>query len=510
MLRDSIFRTKVYKPSRLDNILSAWPKIPVSAARKLVIRGVLISSGLLAYWYLKGHQRDEDTHQRPMASKIVQDARFRLAAECHYLSTREADERLRAHEERFVCSHLRSCYADCSTLSSAPWKSYQWVSQRLSCGRILDLWAIYNDHIDVPLCRHLSKKLFATVALELDEVYSAEPSPDAESLRQAIRRGFGAANNRRMTTLLRPRPGSPQHTTTDSHITPAPAPLPAAHKAQEETSQRKAPELHTAAPHLFPGAAHDSKGKLTQRCALLLVYDHQDRVLHVASTGNCRAVLGRRSRRERESWTATVIPVDQQMHNKLVHPGGPYVLRNSPLLGTLGLLWGQEGLPGAHNSDDNTLTIPRPTILQVTPEPLVTSVEVEPGRGCFVAMASSRLWECLSAVEVVALVGRWMDEPKNTGTEEGFKGWTKYIDSVGLTTVSRHALTGQGRLSQRSLNFASPDERFVLEDGNAASHLIRNALGGRLQSQPLSAWLRFSHLLGRGYPADMTASVLFF
>ncbi|PYI32111.1 hypothetical protein BP00DRAFT_445921 [Aspergillus indologenus CBS 114.80] len=452
MLRDSIFRTKVYKPSRLDTILSAWPKIPVSAARKLVIRGVLIGSGLLAYWYLKGHQRDEDTHQRPMASKIVQDARFRLATECHYLSTREADERLRAHEERF---------------------SYQWVSKRLSCGRILDFWAIYNDHIDVPLCRHLSKKLFASVALELDEVYSAEPSPDAESLRQAIRRGFGAANNRRMTTLLRPRQGSPQHTAPDSQITPAPAPLQAARKAQEGTSHHKAPELHTAAPRLFPGAAHESKGELTQRCALLLVYDHQDRVLHVASTGDCRAVLGRRSRREGESWTATVIPVDQQMHNNLVHPGGSYVLRNSPLLGTLGLLWGQKGLPGAHNSDDNALAIPRPTILQLTPEPLVTSVEVEPGRGCFVVMASGRLWECLSAVEVVALVGRWMDEPKNTGTEEGLKGWTKYINSVGLTTVSRHALTGQGRLSQRTLNFASPDKSLNLNLNLSALNLTK-------------------------------------
>ncbi|PYH78736.1 hypothetical protein BO82DRAFT_394433 [Aspergillus uvarum CBS 121591] len=421
MLRDSIFRTKVYKPSRLDNILSAWPKIPVSAARKLVIRGVLISSGLLAYWYLKGHQRNEDTHQRPMASKIVQDAKFRLATECHYLTTREADERLRAHEERFTFGPFTT-----------------------------------------------------TKSLELNEVYSAEPPPDAESLRQAIRRGFGTASNHRMTTLLRSRQGSAQHTALDSQITPAPAPLPAAHKAKEETSQHKAPELHTAAPPLFPGAAHDSKGETTHRCALLLVYDHQDRVLHVASTG------------------------------------GPYLLRNSPLLGTLGLLWGQKSLPGAHKSDDNTLTIPRPTILQLTPEPLVTSVEVEPGSGCFVVMASGRLWECLSAVEVVALVGRWMDEPKNTGTEEGLKGWTKYINSVGLTTVSNRALTGQGRLSQRTLNFTSPDERFVLEDGNAASHLIRNALGGRLQSQPLSAWLRFSLLLGRGYPADMTTSVVFF
>ncbi|RAH64874.1 uncharacterized protein BO66DRAFT_443633 [Aspergillus aculeatinus CBS 121060] len=472
-------------------MLSAWRKIPVSAG-KLVIGGVLISSGLLAYWYLKGQQRIENTHQRPTASKTVQDAKFRLSTDCHYISASEADERLRAHQARLISPRLVSCGADCSTLSSEPWKSYRGFSQRLSCGRTLDFWAIYNDHIDAPLRDHLSETLIPSVASELDEVYSTEPLPDAESLRQAIRRGFGAENNSRMATLLRPRQEFPQHTAPDSQITPATAPLSGAKQVQEEISH-KAIELHTAPPPQFPGATRDSKKEPTRRCALLLVYGHQDCVLHVASTGNCRAVLGRRSRRRGESWTATVIPVGQhcvntaeQMHANFVHPGGSYVLRIWPLLGTLGLLRGPKNLPGVHNSDDDARTIPRPTILQLTPEPLVTSVEIEPESGDFVVMASGRLWECLSTAEVVALVGRWIDEPENIGTEEGRQGWSKYIKLAGLRTVSNRVLTGQGKLSQRTLNLASPDERFVLEDGNAASHLIRNALGGRLQSQPLN------------------------
>ncbi|RAH45818.1 uncharacterized protein BO95DRAFT_482097 [Aspergillus brunneoviolaceus CBS 621.78] len=417
------------------------------------------------------------------------------------MSASEADERLRAHQARLISPRLVSCGADCSTLSSEPWKSYRGFSQRLSCGRTLDFWAIYNDHIDVPLRDHLSETLIPSVACELNEVYSTEPLPDAESLRQAIRRGFGTENNSRMATLLRPRQELPQHTAPDSQITPAAAPLSGAKQAQEEISH-KAIELHTAPPPQFPGATRDSKKEPTRRCALLLVYGHQDCVLHVASTGNCRAVLGRRSRRRGESWTTTVIPVDQhcvntaeQMHANFVHPGGS----------------GPKNLPRAHNSDDDARTIPRPTILQLTPEPLVTSVEIEPESGDFVVMAASgRLWECLSAAEVVALVGRWIDEPENIGTEEGRQGWSKYIKLVGLRTVSNRVLTCQGKLSQRTLNLASPDERFVMEDGNAASHLIRNALGGRLQSQPLSAWFRFSLLRGRGYPADMTASVVFF
>lgn len=113
MLTDSISRTKVLNRSRFYSILSAWRKIPVSAAGKLVIGGVLISSGLLAYWYLKGQQRNENTHQRPTASKTVQDAKFRLSTDCHYISASEADERLRAHQARLISPRLVSCGADC-------------------------------------------------------------------------------------------------------------------------------------------------------------------------------------------------------------------------------------------------------------------------------------------------------------------------------------------------------------------------------------------------------------
>lgn len=122
---------------------------------------------------------------------------------------------------------------------------------------------------DVPLRDHLSETLIPSVACELDEVYSTEPLPDDESLRQAIRRGFGAENNSRMATLLRPRQELPQHTAPDSQITPAAAPLSGAKQAQEEISH-KAIKLHTAPPPQFPGATRDSKKEPTRRCALLL------------------------------------------------------------------------------------------------------------------------------------------------------------------------------------------------------------------------------------------------
>ncbi|KAJ5585320.1 protein serine/threonine phosphatase 2C [Penicillium hispanicum] len=87
-------------------------------------------------------------------------------------------------------------------------------------------------------------------------------------------------------------------------------------------------------------AVHLLKEAFTEACALLSVYDSQSRVLHVATTGDSRAVLGRRS--DQATWTATVLSLDQYGSNpgeqariRSQHPGEPDVLKNGRLLGSL-------------------------------------------------------------------------------------------------------------------------------------------------------------------------------
>lgn len=53
------------------------------------------------------------------------------------------------------------------------------------------------------------------------------------------------------------------------------------------------------------------------------------------------------------------------------------------------------------------------------------------------------------------------------------------------------------------------DERFVVEDKNAATHLVRNALGGKDQDM-LSALLTLPAPYSRRYRDDLTVQVIFF
>jgi pyruvate dehydrogenase phosphatase len=81
-------------------------------------------------------------------------------------------------------------------------------------------------------------------------------------------------------------------------------------------------------------------------------------------------------------------------------------------------------------------------------------------------MGTDGLWEKLTNEEVVGLVGKWLE--KETGSEK--TSWFKK-QSDGLNVAETKQTQGAKRPGKRS-------GKFVFEDGNAATHLIRNALGG--------------------------------
>lgn len=345
----------------------------------------------------------------------------------------------------------------------------------------------------------LSKSLISAVALELEKTYSSDTVPQFESVAQAIQRGFKTVDHylvwERREELL-------QHIPSSSSIVKDPLCLPAARLLKEA---------------------------LAGSCALLSMYDSQSHMFYVALAGDSRAVLGRRS--EENTWTATVLSLDHYASNpdedariRHIHPGEPDVLKNQRLLGTLEptrafgdlyFKWSddmQNKVRAQYLNDGNSgrQKAPNATPPYLTAEPVVTSVEIQPSKGDFVVMASDGLWDILSNQEVVALVGRWIDEQKDIGPDNGQNGWGTCISSVETRALGGDS-TGQRSPEHGGLRPIHPDERFVLEDKNAATHVLRNALGGKLHNgETVRAILTLSNPLSRRYRDDLTIMVILF
>lgn len=259
---------------------------------------------------------------------------------------------------------------------------------------------------------------------------------------------------------------------------------------------------------------------LSGSCALLSFYDSRSKLLRVACTGDSRAVLGRRGANGK--WTATPLSADQtgstaseaeRLRNE--HPGEPDVVRNGRVLGGLeptrafGDAYYKWSLKtNADLKKSYFARSPSPLLKTppyVTAEPVVTTTQVEPEKGDFVVMATDGLWEMLTNEEVVGLVGQWLDAQggasgQNVQTQSWLKSWFSSQKSLPVEKGASSDKTGQ-RTPIRQQQWGtktSLDERFVVEDKNAATHLVRNALGGKDQDQ-LSALLTLPSPFSRRY-----------
>ncbi|KAI7201896.1 MgPP2CL-3, protein phosphatase 2C-like protein 3 [Hortaea werneckii] len=161
----------------------------------------------------------------------------------------------------------------------------------------------------------------------------------------------------------------------------------------------------------------------------------------------------------------------------------------------------------------------------VTAEPVVTTTKVQPEKGDFVVMATDGLWEMLTNEEVVGLVGSWLENQASKSTQEGGKassnsatGWLQswFSSQKAASLPIEHQKLGSKDDGQRAPIRqqqwgvpAGQDERFVVEDPNAATHLVRNALGGKDRDM-LSALLTLPTPYSRRYRDDLTVQVIFF
>ncbi|KAL4997182.1 phosphatase 2C-like domain-containing protein [Aspergillus recurvatus] len=358
-------------------------------------------------------------------------------------------------------------------------------------------WAVFDGHSGWTTSAKLRNVLISYVARELNTTYksaSSDPSlvlPSSEAVDAAIKQGFVRLDNDIVHGSV--------------------------NQVFKSNSRRAAAEL------LAPA--------LSGSCALLAFYDSQTQDLKVACAGDSRAVLGRRG--ENGKWTATPLSEDQtggtpseMKRLREEHPGEPSVVRNGRILGQLepSRSFGDAFYKWSKETQEKIKRqffgrTPHPLLKTppyVTAEPIITTTKVNPSQGDFLVLATDGLWEMLSNEEVVGLVGQWIEEQKAAaGAGTGNKSWVRSLFSsqptqLPVETPKETNTDGQRRpIRQQQYDISGAASRFVVEDKNAATHLVRNAMGGK-DKDMLCALLTLPSPYSRRYRDDVTVEVIFF
>lgn len=310
----------------------------------------------------------------------------------------------------------------------------------------------------------LRNVLISYVARELNATYkaaAADPSvlvPSSEAIDAAIKQGFVRLD----------------HDIVNESV----------NKVLESKSRRVAAEL------LAPA--------LSGSCALLSFYDSQSKDLKVAVAGDSRALLGRRG--PSGKWTATALSEDQtggtpseMKRLREEHPGEPYVTRNGRILGQLepSRSFGDATYKWTKDVQDKIKRqffgrTPSPLLKTppyVTAEPVITTTKIDPSKGDFIVMATDGLWEMLSNEEVVGLVGQWIEQQQaGNGNKAWLQSWFGFSSQKSLPVEGPNDASSEGQrrpIRQQQYDITGKADRFVVEDKNAATHLVRNAMGGK-------------------------------
>ncbi|KAK4454162.1 PP2C-like protein [Podospora aff. communis PSN243] len=250
-------------------------------------------------------------------------------------------------------------------------------------------------------------------------------------------------------------------------------------------------------------------------CALLSLYDPSTSKLHVACTGDSRAVLGRQQ--SDGTWETVALSIDQGGRNpdekervKAEHPGENIdeVVKNGRILGLATMRafgdfhWKAplETLKLAREQYiAETSAAQKPELYKtppyVTAKPEVTTTTIEKGKPAFMIMATDGLWDSLSSEEAVKLVGKWLEWKSKGSPAPG----TPPADQFGHFDYLQH----------RKGDWKIPEAKFTVQDKNAAVHLTRNALGGAHHDM-VSGLLSFRTPFARWARDDITVQVVFF
>ncbi|KAF8589745.1 protein serine/threonine phosphatase 2C, partial [Ramaria rubella] len=251
-------------------------------------------------------------------------------------------------------------------------------------------------------------------------------------------------------------------------------------------------------------------------CALLAFYDAKTSMLRVALTGDCRAVLGRR--RADGKFDLEVLTIDQTGKNpdeqkrvEAEHPGETVVKDGrilgwppSRVFGDARWKWSREIQEKLKKYLGRSLVDAVKTPPYFTAEPVVSCTNMK--RGDFVILATDGLWDVLTNREVVGLVGAWVH--KNEGKTKTSGWWSRWWSAK--SAANSLPVVGDAKSSESAdKDYYGTKKEFINVDSNAATHLVRNALGGA-NKDLREALLSMRSPRARTYRDDMTATVVFF
>ncbi|KAI1174663.1 putative pyruvate dehydrogenase [Nemania sp. FL0916] len=251
-------------------------------------------------------------------------------------------------------------------------------------------------------------------------------------------------------------------------------------------------------------------------CALLSIFDPDTRQLHVACTGDSRAVLGYVQNTGDKRWTR-VLSKDHTCHNeeevKLLtkrHRGEPNMIKDGKLFGLgvtrafgdvrwklrptfRGLLL--RHFPAKWFIPPQPEDFKTPPYLTATPE--VTTTSIDSSELCFLIMATAGFWDLITSQQAVELVNKWLYEKERTADSRS------QTSPIPQYEPFRFSMFSEG-LSRRFV-----DCRTTIQDQNVAVHLVRNALGGN-HHEMIASRLAVNAPLCRDIRDDITVQVIFF
>ncbi|KAJ8106815.1 hypothetical protein ONZ43_g6932 [Nemania bipapillata] len=246
-------------------------------------------------------------------------------------------------------------------------------------------------------------------------------------------------------------------------------------------------------------------------CALLSIYDPVTCNLHVACTGDSRAVLGQKTDGK---WEAIPLSVDQTGDNKeeiarlnKEHPGEENIVKGGRVLGMMvsrafgdarwkwPLELQKSFIRRFYGTSPLTPTEHFQTPPYLTAEPVVTTTKIDPSKPSFLILASDGLWYTLSSEQAVDLVGQWVE----SSPEE--RRNSMLLEPTYEPFDFSHFWKG--------VRWRFAKERTTVQDDNVAVHLVRNALGGD-HHELVAGRLAFSPPAARRVRDDITVQVVLF
>ncbi|KAL1727772.1 phosphatase 2C-like domain-containing protein [Schizophyllum commune] len=266
---------------------------------------------------------------------------------------------------------------------------------------------------------------------------------------------------------------------------------------------------------------------LSGSCALLGFLDTESRELHMALTGDSRAVLGRPvvDAEGKRRWKVHELTQDQNAHNEREmarmegeHPGET-IGANGRVMG-----WGMARAFGdaaykwsrelqKRLFEDYLCDYPRSNVKTppyFTAEPEITTTHVQAGD--VLVMASDGLWDCLTNEEVVGLVGLWLEKHSESEVHHPqHEIVSSAHESTQKDVIERDDLPVVDMKADHTKMYPwwHAQKRFINVDDTVTAHLARNALGGA-NVNLTSALLHIAPPRTRRYRDDISMIVVLF